>query len=46
MEPAAANRARLLLVGDGSERPTMERLAASLGLEADRVRFLGFRMLP
>jgi glycosyltransferase involved in cell wall biosynthesis len=31
----------LVVVGDGSERPELERLAARLGV-ADRVRFLGF----
>jgi teichuronic acid biosynthesis glycosyltransferase TuaC len=32
--------ARLLIAGDGPERPTLERLATRLGV-ADRVRFLG-----
>lgn len=34
--------ARLLLAGDGPERPALERLARDLGL-ADSVRFLGHR---
>lgn len=34
-------RARLLLAGDGRERPRLESLAARLGLD-HRVRFLGF----
>jgi len=34
-------RCRLLLLGDGPERPALERRAAELGV-ADRVEFLGF----
>ena len=37
---AAMPSTRLLLVGDGPERPTLEALAASLGI-ADRVRMAG-----
>ncbi len=33
--------ARLTILGDGRERGNFERLAASLGLEGDSVRFLG-----
>ena len=32
-----------LLAGDGETRPAMEALAKALGLDAGRVRFLGFR---
>ncbi len=38
----SAARARLLVVGDGSERADLERQAAALGL-GERVRFLGTR---
>jgi len=33
----------LLLVGDGAERANLERQARELGLDAERVRFLGYR---
>jgi glycosyltransferase involved in cell wall biosynthesis len=32
-----------LIAGDGAQRPEMEALAQELGLDAGRVRFLGFR---
>lgn len=35
-------RLRLLVVGDGEQRPGLEALSAELGI-ADRVRFLGYR---
>lgn len=35
------NRVRLVIAGDGPERETLERLAASLGIE-DQVTFLGY----
>ena len=38
---AAVNGLTLLIVGDGSERSALERLAAELGL-SERVRFVGF----
>jgi glycosyltransferase involved in cell wall biosynthesis len=38
----AEPRLRLALVGDGAERPGLERQAAELGIAAD-VRFLGYR---
>lgn len=37
--------ARLVVVGDGPERPALERLAAELGI-ADRVRFAGHVAAP
>ena len=40
---AALPSAKLAIVGDGRERARLEKLAASLGLGADRVRFAGFR---
>ena len=47
---AAEPAARLVVIGDGPERPRLRALAASLGIE-DRVRFPGFileasRLLP
>lgn len=39
---ASDPRIRLALVGDGEERPGLERQAAELGIERD-VRFLGYR---
>ena len=39
---AAIDRAVLLLVGDGEERPTLESLARTLGVEA-AIRFAGWR---
>ncbi|MCU1276880.1 MAG: glycosyl transferase family 1 [bacterium] len=39
---ARAGKARLIIIGDGSERPRLERRAAELGL-GDRVRWLGHR---
>jgi glycosyltransferase involved in cell wall biosynthesis len=33
----------LLVVGDGSQRPRLEALSQELGLDPERVRFLGFR---
>jgi glycosyltransferase involved in cell wall biosynthesis len=43
----AADRpaARLVIVGDGPERPKLDALAAGLGL-ADRVRFAGYQPRP
>ena len=39
-DPAAPAGGRLVLVGEGAERPALERLARDLGI-ADRVAFLG-----
>jgi len=39
----AGGRATMLLAGDGPERAAMEKLAASLELGPEFVRFLGFR---
>lgn len=41
----AVPAARLLVVGDGSERPALERLAAQLGISA-RVAFRGYEKDP
>lgn len=40
---AALPNAKLAIVGDGRERARLEKLAASLGLGSERVRFTGFR---
>jgi glycosyltransferase involved in cell wall biosynthesis len=40
--PAASPAPVLVLVGDGSDRPSLERAAAELGV-ADSIRFLGWR---
>ena len=40
---AALPHAKLAIVGDGRERARLEKLAARLGLGAERVRFTGFR---
>ena len=42
---AAHPATRLLIVGDGPERPKLEALAADLGL-TDRVRFAGYQPRP
>jgi len=42
---AALPEAKLEIVGDGPERPALERLSESLGM-GDRVRFHGFMPLP
>ncbi len=44
-EPAGPRPRRLLLAGDGPERPALEARARALGL-ADRVRFLGVTDRP
>ena len=42
---AATHRARLVIVGDGSERPGLERLARDLGI-AERTVFTGYVSAP
>ena len=42
---AAENDARLLVVGDGPERPTVERILADAGV-ADRAALVGYRANP
>lgn len=42
---AAESQARLLLVGDGPERPTLESILTDAGI-ADRAAFVGYRANP